>query len=181
MTKTKKIFILFLILIGSSYFFGNKLIDYFENKPKIVTELNGIHLGEKLSDVLFKNEGYKIDKEEERENYIMYTNDKKTQQFKVENGVVKRIAMICGQSDSMTKFQNIFCNDAGEKVLEKFGKEVKVLCRKKEDEFKDKLRMYDVEKYGVRFGIEYNKVKAFIVTEPNQVFEESSKSWGSCD
>jgi hypothetical protein len=163
------------------YITYQKIADYEENKPRIATELNDIKLNEKLSDVLFKNEGYKIDKDEDRPNYIMYTNDAKLKQFKVENGLVKRIARLCEKTDTSTTFEKIKCGDSGDSVLKKYGHDINTLCRLKDDEYKEKLRMYDVEKYGIRFGIEYNKVRAFIITEPNKVFEESSHSWGSCE
>lgn len=50
-----------LLFCGLSYIAIKKVIEFAESQPKVVTELNGIAIGEKLSDVLFKNAGFKRD------------------------------------------------------------------------------------------------------------------------
>jgi len=181
LTATKKLFALLILLVGISYFFGNKLIHYFEQKPKTATELNGIHIGEKLSDVLFKNAGYTLDKSDESKDAVVYVNEQKSKQFVVVDGVVTRIMLVCDYADTSTEYSKIKCNAKGEEVLERFKDDVKILCRKKDDEFKSKRRMYDVEKYGIRFGLEHNKVLMFLIAKPNQVGDVKKETWDSCE
>ncbi len=181
MSITKKMFVLFLILIGISYFYRNNLIDSFEEKPKIVSELSGIRIGEKLSDVLFKNEGFKVSAGSEKAKSVIYENETGRKQFESENGVVTRIILGCEKEDTTTEYAKIKCNANGDEILEKFQKDVKIICRQIDDELKTKNRLYDIEKYGIRFALEYNKVIGFLVAEPNKLFtEKNNDSWGEC-
>ena len=181
MTKTKKLFILLVTLVGVSYFFGAKLIDYFENKPKIATELIGIRIGEKLSDVLFKNEGFTVSRESDNDKSVFYQNETGTKQFVSENGVITRIASTCDKEDTTTEYAQIKCNANGEEILKKYQQEIKIICRHKDDDLKTKNRLYDLEKYGIRFALEYNKVIGFLIAEPNKLFTEKNKdSWSEC-
>ena len=170
----------FLVVLCIS-FVAQKIIEYQENKPKIVNELNDIHLNEKLSDVLFKNEGFKITQEPENENGVLYSNEDGHKYFYAKNGLITRIALSCKKEDSSTKYGKIKCNETGEEILEKYKNEVKIICRYKDDDLKTKNRLYDVEKYGIRFALEYNKVIGFIVDEPNNLFTEKNKEeWSEC-
>ncbi len=171
----------FLLLSAIIYFGVQKIIEHEEKKPKIVSEIKGVKIKEKLADALFKNEGYSLYKTEDREEEIIYKNDEMRMQFIVKDGLVSRVFFLCLKSDTRTTIEGIRCGDSGEEIFEKYGKEVKVLCRSRDDEFKEKLRLYDVEKYGIRFGLEHNKVNAFIVAEPYNLFEEASKNWKKCE
>lgn len=171
-----------LLFCGLSYVAIKKVIEYVENQPKVVTELYGVSVGEKLADVLFKNAGFTIDKDEDKKYGVGYSNERKTKQFNTENGIVTRVMFVCEYEDTDTEFAQIKCNAKGEEVLKKYGKEVKVLCRTKDDEFKSKRRLYDVEKYGIRFGLEHNKVLMFLAAEPNKLNTEKTKeAWSECD
>jgi len=181
MTKAKKLFILLLTIACGVYFFGSKFIDYFENKPKIVTELMGIHVGEKLSDVLFKNKGFTIEKDSESDKTVTYANEAGTKQFASENGMITRVVFACDKEDTTTEYAKIKCNASGEEVIKKYNKDLKIICRKKDDELITSNRLYDVERYGIRFGLEYNRVIGFLIAEPNKLFTEKNKdSWGEC-
>ena len=171
-----------LLLLSSIIYFGvQKIIEHEEKKPKIVSEIKGVKIKEKLADALFKNEGYKLDKNEDSDEEITYKNDEMRMQFIVKDGLISRVLFLCLKSDTSTTIEGIRCGDSGEEILEKYGEELKVLCRIKNDEFKEKIRLYDVEKYGIRFGLEHNKVNAFIVAEPNKIFEEENKNWRKCE
>ena len=171
-----------LLLLSAIIYFGvQKIIEHEEKKPKIVSEIKGIKIKEKLADVLFKNEGYKLHKNEDSDEEIRYKNDEIGMQFIVKDGLLSRVVFLCLKSDVSTTIEGIRCGDSGEEIFKKYGKEVKVLCRIKDDEFKDKIRLYDVEQYGIRFGLEHNKVSAFVVVEPYNIFEEENKNWRKCE
>ena len=172
-----------LLLLSAIIYFGiQKIIEHEEKKPRIVSEIKGVRIKEKLADTLFKNEGYKLDKNEDSDKEIIYyRNDDMRMQFAVKDGLISRVLFLCLKSDTSTTIEGIRCGDSGEEIFEKYGEEMKVLCRIKDDEFKEKIRLYDVEKYGIRFGLEHNKVDYFIVAEPYKVFEGESKAWRKCE
>ena len=181
MTKTKKLFILFAALVCAVYFFASKFIDYYDNKPQLVTGIYGVHIGDKLSDVLFKNEGFKIIEEPENESGVLYSNLNEKKHFYANDGLITRIALSCDKEDTTTEYGKIKCNATSEEILEKYKNEVKIICRKKDDDLKTKNRIYDAEKYGIRFGLEYNKVIGFLVAKPNKLFTEKNKDdWSEC-
>jgi hypothetical protein len=160
-----KIGFAFLIVL-CIFFIAQKIVEYQENKPKIVNELGDIKLDEKISDVLFKNEGFTIAQEPENEYGVLYSNINAKKHFYAKNGLITRIALSCEKEDRYTEYGKIKCNQTSEEILQKYKEEVKVFCRYKDDEMKTKNRIYDVEKYGIRFGLEYNKVIGFLITKP---------------
>ena len=170
-----------LLIAMCLYLIAQKVVEYQENTPKIVNELGDIKLDDKLSDVLFKNEGFTIAQEPENEYGVLYSNQNGKKHFYAKNGLITRIALSCGKEDTLTEYGKIKCNQSSEEILEKYKNEVKINCRLKDDEMKTKNRIYDAEKYGIRFGLEYNKVIGFLITKPNKLFSEKNKEeWSEC-
>jgi len=161
----------------------------YKSNPYEITELYGIKIGDKLSDVLFKNEGIVADNERSDKDYLsfkdaFYNVNKQipTRFFKTTNGLVKEIRIECQKDDVSTEIATIKCNDSGEVILDKFGTDVKILCRIINDEKKVKQRIYEVYKYRLRFGLEYNKVTMFQVSDVDSFISSSYyKDFGNCE
>lgn len=165
-----------LALLAIVSYAGKSIIDYTHEilKPKVEDELFEIKIGEKISDVLFKNPDFYEDKK--FDDYIMYRNEKGNKKFITSDGIVKELFYSCKDGDTTTEIAGISCNSKGEKILDKFGRDVKVLCLQENDAMKNKRRIYAIKKHGVEFVLEYNKVM-YVVVKPNRPI---SLGWSEC-
>ena len=156
-----------------------KIDDYVKSKPKIVDEFLKIKLDEKLSDVLFKIEGFKLDEEPvkgKKEFEIRYSIKDSGISIDVESGRVKTIIYKCSDAGDYMVVNNIFCNDLGEKVLEKYDA-VRILCNKEHIN----MRVYDAVNYGVRYYLLSNKISAFFVSKPSFLETLVGINWHQCE
>lgn len=158
------------IILG--YFGYDEIKDRVSSRPSLVSGIDGINLGDKISDIAFK---YKL-----KEYYARPGND--GQQFLIEDtnlsiyrlekaNTVSVILISCEMTE-VKKFNSTFCNKSSEDILKKYGeKNVKVYCdedsksQKNYDEAPS--RVYDVRQYGLSFGLKLNKVEWVIIDKPD--------------
>jgi hypothetical protein len=181
------IFALILLLIFFALHAQNKIQDYYQNRPQIVGSLKGIELGEKFQDFMFRNEGFILEVEEDKkvDGVRHYRNKEKFLTVRVEDDKVVRVVYACNEKYDSFDLNGIDCGSIGDKVLEKYGRELYVHClKKKNDDDYLKYRVYDAVKYGVRYHIVSNKVLAFDISNPAMLGNAEGfmmkKLWAPC-
>jgi hypothetical protein len=175
------LFVVLGVIILSSYEFINQ---YYKNKPKIITEINNIKIGEKFSDFMFRNPGFTVAKNPPKrdENETYYENNSVSIGVTVKDDAISDITYICKDTYEYTNVNGILCNVNGDEIFEKYGKDVRVQCLKdKTDKDYLKYRVYDVIKYGIRHHVFSNQVKAFHFISPNTLKDYTGLSWVSCE
>jgi hypothetical protein len=166
-----------LTLIAVFFFAWPELSRIYSERAKPVTELAGIKLGEKLSDTLFKNPGFEL-KESKPDDPVYYTNKDVSIAFNVSGDRVKQVVYQCITNTYTRVIHGLSCQSNGEEVLKKYGNDVVVWC-KTDKAAKDYMtyRLYDVQKFGIRFHLISNKVEVFHATDS----PVESSSWSACD
>lgn len=178
--------IVFSILIGIIAL-GIYLFYEIKDKPTIEKELKGVAIGEKISDVLFKSDGYKIENSIKNENgtppksnEIAYENQSSRLLVRFENNKVESILYSCSQEHEYTVISKIACGDSSEKIQQRFGDDIRVLCHMNKD-FRTNSRVYDAIDYGIRFHLFYNKVEAITIFRPEKLAHLVGINWSKCD
>ena len=170
-----------IVLLFLAY---EKYVDYEDTKPKLLTGLSGIELGHKLSDVLFKNNGFEkkpIDKDNSLGDSL-YENSETGASFFVTNNVVIHINQYCKEKYNFQTLNKISCNSSGDDIILKYGKDLLIQClTDKTDKYYIEHRGYDVSKYGVRYHLFSNKVAAFTVTSPEKLKSYTGLNWKPCE
>jgi len=181
---------IFLLLVGIFLIslWWPKLTSQMSNddKPTLITSYDGISLGDTLADVEFKKGKLKT-REEFFKNKIedksddMYIIDKSFGFYTDLKGkTVTAIVKGCNSDESYSiKINGIYCGDSSEKIIERFGKDVEVKCEVNPNRSESPTRFYDASKYGVRYQLSENKVKAFRIYPPSEISGES-KNWKIC-
>lgn len=165
-------------------FLGGLLIKSFwwDVRPQLITQLAGVSVGEKLADVFFKHGDFKRDakrdpndKSEER-----YENTEKNTYILVKDGKVTNVAYYCQPFD-YKPINGINCDDSGEKIKEKFGDRVRILCLNEKTEGGKFERAYDVVDYGTRYVLHMNKVVAMVIASPKDLQSYVGMNWDKCE
>ena len=167
------------------YIFGKDLLpnDYgsqIVNHKGLIDSFKGVKIGDKFSDVEFKlGTLKKMSLKEDDQDLYDYKElgifvDKKTR-------LVGSIIMVCDGSDT-DKYNGISCGTSGDEIIKKFGKDLNILCFIEKDGWQnpDKVRSYDVAKYGTRYILSKNVVQSISIREPKD-FAGQSKTWGPCE
>jgi hypothetical protein len=161
---------------------GVSLYDKWEDRAKVVSELKGIALGEKLNDVLFKNPGLKLSdwstKVKALESSIEYGNDEDKVWVHFLDDKVIAVNYSCNDNYDYTSINGISCGYTSEDIVEKYGGKVRVLCNAK---LKIAGRAYDIVENGIRYILHYNKVVAFSVNKPEYLKTFVGYNWRNCD
>jgi hypothetical protein len=180
-------FALIILLIFLVFHAQSKIQDYFQNRPQIIDRLKGIELGEKFQDFMFRNEGFVLETEEDKktDDVRHYRNKEKSLTVRVEDDKVVRVVYACNEKYDSFDLNGIDCGSIGDKVLEKYGRELNVHClKKKNDDDYLKYRVYDAVRYGVRYHIVSNKVLAFDISSPAMLGNVDGfmmkKLWAPC-
>lgn len=178
--------IVFSMLIGIIAL-GIYLFYEIKDKPKIEADLKGVTIGEKISDVLFKSDGYKIVNSIKNENgtlpknnEIAYENQSSRLLVRFENNKVESILYNCSQDYEYTVISKISCGDSSEKIKQRFGDDIRVLCHMNKD-LRSNSRVYDAIDYGIRFHLFYNKVEAITIFRPEKLAQLVGINWSKCD
>jgi hypothetical protein len=156
---------------------------YFENRPKVINEIQGISLGEKYSDFMFRNSGFVAMKPESKraDGETHYENKSLSLRVGFKDSLIVNITYICKDTYEYTSVSGIKCNSRGDAIFEKYGKDVRVLCLKdKTDNLYQSYRVYDVVKYGLRHHVFSNVVKAFDVNTLSRI-SDNGANWTTCD
>ncbi len=174
--------------IGSIVLLGAVLVktEWLDERPRIITDFQGVSLSDKLSDLFFKHGDFKkvVPKEAVEKHYgkDRYENEKKRLTVTVKHGVVELIQYRCA-SDQMDydEINGISCGDSGEDILKKFGKKARILCLKQQSEYGKFVRVYDVVEYGTRYALVMNQVHSIAIAAPKDLESFIRKGWDKCE
>jgi hypothetical protein len=174
-----------LVLLASLIGLGVFIFYEIKDRPQVTSELKGVTLGEKLNDVMFKNPGFEKDKKQEPDFFneikpheIKFTN-KETKTFVYfKDNLVTKVAYSCSGSLEFTEVSKISCRDTSETLQKRFGKKLRVHCYRI---LEDKLRAYDVPKFGIRYLLWENQVFGFVISNPLEMILSDSVNWIACD
>ncbi len=159
-----------------------------DNKPKKITSLNGVNLGDSLSDVKFRVPlvlSKELSKAWDQETYSVLT-EKIDQNYTFNSdGKLDGIVQWCinwkkGTPTSIESINGITCWQKSEDILEKYGeKSIRISCTK---DSLDTQRAYDAVDYGVRYVLSSNSIFGIWLIDPKDLKDISkSKSWIPCD
>ena len=174
-------FVILGVILFSSYV---SIMQYYENRPKIVTEIKNIKIGEKFSDFMFKNPDFTIDKNptKNNEDKTYYENNKEKISVTLKENIISEITYLCKETYENTIVNGISCNDIGETIIEKYGQDLRIQCLKdKTDKDFLKYRVYDVVKYGIRHHVLSNHVIAFNIISAETLKEYTGTNWTNCE
>lgn len=167
-----------IVTLILSYFVYEK----WANQPKLVTSLEGIIIGDRLSDVIFKHGAFEKDKTLPNGDEEIFFNPRKRLVLGVRNGVVRNIMYYCKRKElDFTSVNHIQCEDSGEEIYETFSNAVRVLCENITDKSLPQIRVYDAVEYGTRYRLFENKVDAFVVAEKSQLQSWAGLNWIPCN
>ncbi len=183
---------LVLIAVLVDYITDNFAINSFKDnhKPKIITGINGIELGEKLSDVIFKTGAIKDKKQADRYNFS--SDENKTFFIDIHTKLVNRIGYWCTQDEinypnsyKSLQLNGVKCGETEFTINLNYGKEnIRVLCRKKKESANEPepemVRRYDAVEFGVSYLLVTNKVYGMYVYYPSDLKKFSTESWIEC-
>lgn len=173
--------ILFVLVCFFSYEYVRNIYD---NRLKVVTEIDGIKLGDKFSDFMFKNAGFKATSKKDKSKVRAddYSNENSSFDVNVTDNKISMITYICKDYGNYVQINGISCKDSGDVVLNKYDKEIRVLCLKnREEERFNSYRIYDAVKYGVRHHVVSNSVLGMTVLSTSQFNDKILEDWGDCD
>lgn len=157
------------------------IADYFSNRPKLITQLDGISLNDRLRDVVFKKGEFQPspDLNDKR---LLFNSDQSIR-LEIEDNTVVGIAHFCKESFDMTRVNGIYCGATGDQIIENFGKKVRHLCAPANDDvgkFANLLRAYDVPQYGVRYLLLQNEVIAILIATEEGLNNYKPDQWEPC-
>jgi hypothetical protein len=152
-------------------------------KPKIITGINGIELGAKLSDVIFKTGAIKDKKQEDV--YFFPSDDNKRFAIDKESKTVRSIQHICSSNDLSypntysPKINGVMCGDSEFDIFMNYGKEkINVLCSKGGS---GNVRRYEATDFGVVHYLVTNKVQIFTIHSIDDLKKSNDDKWQKCD
>lgn len=198
--------VLLITAVIASLYGGKILLDKYEDRPRLVTSIGNVTLGDKLSDVLFRQPDFKqdIDYEALAKQYggvaadsskprdwskfsaedikALYRSNNSSRLIAIEGGHVERIGYSCNERSDYTSIGGIECGASGEVIFNRFKNAVKVQClRDKSDPDHFRYRAYDVANFGVRYVLESNRVYQFVVMPTSIIATATGVSWGNCE
>ena len=171
-----------LILLAVFSVSGFFLYEYYQGLPKVITEFQGVKLGESLSDATFKpgEPGkYSIGSQnQEEESFFSRSNEVSVT---LRNKKVESVTYTCKLKESdNTSLNGIRCGDNGDKILGRFDRDVRVLCRIT-DKQEGLRRVYDAVKYGTGYFLTQNVIVAMEIASPEWLNSDREHGWGKCE
>lgn len=179
------IIVLIVVAVFAEDFFKKLTFSRFDDssKPKIITGMNGIELGAKLSDVIFKTGAIKDKKQEDV--YQFASDENMRFAIDKESKTVRSIQHICSSNDLTypnsysPKINGIKCGDSELDIFINYGKEkINVLCNKGGS---GNFRSYEAVDFGVSYFLITNKVHFITVQYPDDLKQSKSDKWHKCD
>lgn len=175
------------ILLGLISIGGVFLYHHYQGLPKVITEFKELKLGESLSDATFKlgvpGRYVVVSQTGNEETYVFSSS---SVQATLRDGKIVRVSYSCALNKyDPTSLNGIVCGDSGDKILTRFNKDVRVLCRvlsKEEGPWSDyqRVRVYDVVKYGTRYELMQNSVFAMEIASPEDIERSNGGEWDKC-
>jgi hypothetical protein len=145
--------------------------------------MNGIELGGKISDVIFKTGAIKDKKQEDV--YFFPSEDNKRFAIDKESKTVRSIQHICSSNDLTypntysPKINGVMCGDSEFDIFMNYGKEkINVLCNKGGS---GNLRRYEAPDFGVVHYLVTNKVQIFTIHSIEDLKKSNDDKWQKCD
>ena len=183
-----------LVLAAIAWVYSS-ISDYYASKPKVISSLHGLTLGEKFSDVEFKLPLKKQARQWNPEDMIEYdVVDQKNREISFDkNNKLIALGETCTEDKGpnaplFESINGIGCGATSDDIVNRYGKgEVRIQCPSKAqlDERKDdkeiKFRVYDAIDYGVRYHLGNNYMFAITITTPSTLKGWSGKNWIPCD
>lgn len=187
-SKVTFVTLVVVVLLGLFSIVGFFMNRHYHGLPKVITEFKELKLGESLSDATFKlgNPG----------RFVLEspTHKEETYSFKpyhvqatLRNGKIVRVSYSCMENKTdFTSLNGIICGDSGDKIIARFDKEVRILCRiqdKQEGPWSDQqrvTRVYDVVKYGISYELMRNSVSAMEIASPEDLEPFKQVEWDKC-
>lgn len=112
----------------------------------------------------------------------IYESKNSSRAIVVERGYVTRIGYGCKEDTDYTSVGGIRCGASGELILDRFKNAAKVQClRDISSPSYVRHRVYDVEKYGIRYHLLSNRVVEFNVMAPSILAAATGVTWGNCE
>jgi len=183
------LFVVTIVLIVAAIFaedlFKKLSFNKFDNSstPKIITGMNGIELGAKISDVVFKTGAIKDKKQEDV--YFFPSDDNKRFAIDKESKTVRSIQHICSSNDLTypntysPKINGVMCGDSEFDIFMSYGKEkINVLCNKGGS---GNFRRYEAPDFGVVYYLVTNKVQIFTIHSIDDLKKSNDDKWQKCD
>jgi hypothetical protein len=158
--------------------------DEWERRPQPITSLEGISVGEKMSDVVFRHGEFKrIESPGARranDHDEDYSNHNNQIHISVRDGVVRLVSYVCKKDLDYTRVNTIGCGSPGDLIQKKFPGQVRVLCARGDKQADALVRVYDVVEYGTRYLLARNEVHAFIVAGSEELKGLVGINWHPC-
>lgn len=107
-----------------------------------------------------------------------YYNESNRTTIIVLNNKIIDITHVCSDYDYSGSVSGISCKSSGDKILEKFSGEIRILCSSGKDE---SSRVYDAIKYGVRYFLTRNVVDGIMIANPKLLESYIGNHWVKCD
>lgn len=173
--------IVLLIALVIGYDFAKSAYD---NRLQLISEVDGIKLGDKFSDFMFRNPDFKASTNAHKSKVRAddYSNEKTSFHVNVTDDKVSMITYVCKKDLNFVHINGLSCQDNGDLVLSKYGKDIRILCLKdKNDEYHNSYRIYDAVKYGVRHHVVSNAILGFTIMGPSKFDDKSFDAWGDCE
>lgn len=163
-----------------------------DQKLGLVKSLEGVTIGQKLSDVEF-HVGIKRIPERDDEVEIAYSLVGKENVrffFDKSTNLVTLMDFTCNDDAIQypalysLKIHSVTCGDSSEKILSIYPSQLtRVLCLTPDKEDVEKfnnVRAYDVPQYGVRYILKTNKVVGVVITAPDRLEGSWGDHWKYC-
>lgn len=164
-----------------------------KEKPRLVDSLEGVSIGQKISDVGF-NVSVKRTPDRDDENELAYAHTEKDHvrfYFDKSTKLVSQISFKC--TDDALQYPTLYsahvhgiqCGSSSEDILSTYSEgQVRVLCFNMANDDTGKFsrfRAYDVPEYGVRYILQTNKVSSIVIMSPKRLSEEQNTIWKACE
>lgn len=153
-----------------------------QDRLQVVTALESISLGERMSDVVFRHGQFKQDSSDsETDGSERFVSDEKRMAVYVRAGIVEKVVYICKDEMDYASAGKVFCGKSGETILDRYGSAIRVQCPiKKESDLDHVRRVYDATDFGVRYFLQQNKVIGFAVMDKQRLAEAVGINWIAC-
>jgi hypothetical protein len=177
------VFIVALIAVAIASTFG---FHKWEERPKVVTSIEGVSLGETLSDVAFRYGEFSKQSSDEqkkvgKDDAESYVSEKKRLMINVRAERIESIVYLCKDDSDYTASGGITCGYSGEAIFSRFGGAVRVKCLiKAENEISKLTRAYDIPKFGIRYLLHQNRVIGFYVMDAKMRSDAIGINWHAC-
>ena len=170
-----------LILLAVFSVSGFFLYEYYQGLPKVITEFQGVKLAESLSDATVKlgepDKDSIVSPNQEGETFFFRS---RQVSVSLRNNKIESVTYTCKVNGSdYTSLNEIRCGDNGDKILRRFDRDVRVLCRIT-DKQEGLKRVYDAVKHGTGYFLTQNVIVAMEIASPEWLNSDREHGWGKC-